>query len=156
MQISSLVGCWCVCNETNALHLTNIVKSNDSDEWFWVSSFSFSKLLQHLRRISGSKQWQLPHCPVTSIIVSWWTVVLTVHKSFLYNTKQIIQQINTSTLQNSLLVTQIPIVQSQKFSAFIESAHHVVVGSRSKSNDQWCTDWVNERITDHIQSKFRK
>lgn len=73
-------------NETDALDLANIVKSNDSDETIWVCLHSLSKLLQHLSRVCATKHGQLPHGPVASIIVSWGPVVLTVHKPFLYNT----------------------------------------------------------------------
>lgn len=66
----NLVAWWLVGNETDALNLTNTVKSNDTDEAVGVESPGLSKLLQNLRRISAAIHRQLPHGPVPSIIVS--------------------------------------------------------------------------------------
>ena len=59
-----------VGDEADALHLANVVESDDTDEAVGVCSLSLLKLLQHLRSISATKHRQLPHGPVASIIVS--------------------------------------------------------------------------------------
>jgi hypothetical protein len=68
---SNLVGFRSVCNETDALNLTNIVESDDADKSTRVSLNNFIELLQYLRSVGGAKHGKLPHCPVPSIIVSW-------------------------------------------------------------------------------------
>ena len=60
-----------VSNETDALHLTLVVESNDSDIGLGVLLLDLLNLPQHLRGIGASKHGKLPHHPVASIIVPW-------------------------------------------------------------------------------------
>ncbi len=60
-----------VGDEADALHLTNVVESDDPDVCGWVGLLALVHLLQHLGRVGAPEHRQLPHHPVTSIIVSW-------------------------------------------------------------------------------------
>jgi hypothetical protein len=53
-----------------------------------------------LRSVGGAKHGKLPHCPVPSIIVSRWAVVLTVHKSFLQLIRNRNNQVNNQHLKD--------------------------------------------------------
>ena len=66
LEVWGLVG-----DEADALHLANVVESDDTDEAVGVCSLSLLKLLQHLRSISATKHRMLPYGLVGSIIVSW-------------------------------------------------------------------------------------
>ncbi|KAL0920202.1 hypothetical protein M5K25_009322 [Dendrobium thyrsiflorum] len=57
-------------NETDALHLTYIIKSDNSNKSIRIFLFALVHLLCHLNCICTSEHRQLPHCPVPSIIVS--------------------------------------------------------------------------------------
>ncbi|KAG5614360.1 hypothetical protein H5410_014184 [Solanum commersonii] len=64
VKIRWLRAFWLVGNETDTLHLTHIVESNDSDPCLWVCVLSLLNLSQHLGGISAPKHGQLPHGPV--------------------------------------------------------------------------------------------
>lgn len=84
--VLSILEAWgLVCNETDALHLTPVVESDDSDEGGGVFLLALFNLLQHLSSVGASEHGELPHGPVASIVVSWGPMVLTVHKSVLYH-----------------------------------------------------------------------
>ncbi|KAG5623597.1 hypothetical protein H5410_008815 [Solanum commersonii] len=69
--MENLVAFGLVSNETDTLHLTNVVESNDTDPGLWVSLLCFLHLSQDLGCISAPKHGQLPHGPVSTIVVSW-------------------------------------------------------------------------------------
>lgn len=69
--IGNLDAWWLGSKETDALHLTLVVKSDNSDECIWVFLKDLPNLLQNLGCICAPKHGQLPHCPVASIVVSW-------------------------------------------------------------------------------------
>ena len=94
-ELSTGEAWWFVGDETDALNLTVVVKSDDPDESVRVLRFAFLDFLQHLSRVSASEQGKLPHCPVTSIIVSGCASVLTVHKSMLYKHESTIHNKNS-------------------------------------------------------------
>ncbi|KVH80023.1 hypothetical protein Ccrd_025501, partial [Cynara cardunculus var. scolymus] len=48
----------------------DIIETDDTDKGIWVLLLAFVKLLQHLSRIGAPKHWQLPHGPVSSVILS--------------------------------------------------------------------------------------
>ena len=85
-QSRNLVSCGLVGNETDALHLTKLVESDDTDEGAGVSLLALLELTNDLGGISAPEHGQLPHCPVASVVVSWGPVVLTVHESVLQGT----------------------------------------------------------------------
>lgn len=72
-------------NEANALDLADVVKANDSIEGIWVLLLTLTNLFQNLDGVCAPKHGQLPHCPVSTIVVSRRTVVLTVDKPNLPN-----------------------------------------------------------------------
>ena len=89
-KLSTGEAWWLVGDETDALDLTVVVESDDPDEGVRVLRFALLDFLQHLSRVSASEQGKLPHCPVTSIVVSGGASVLTVNKSVLqleFNTR---------------------------------------------------------------------
>uniref|UniRef100_A0A3Q7F7Y6 Uncharacterized protein n=1 Tax=Solanum lycopersicum TaxID=4081 RepID=A0A3Q7F7Y6_SOLLC len=57
-----------VSDETDALHLTNIVESDDTDPCLRVSLLCLLHLSQDLGCISAPKHGQLPHGPVSAIV----------------------------------------------------------------------------------------
>lgn len=67
---NELVACRLVGDETDALNLTDIVESDDTDESIWVSLLGLLELLQHLGRVGASEHGQLPHGPVAAVVVS--------------------------------------------------------------------------------------
>lgn len=71
-------------NETDALHLAGVVKSDDADECIGVSRLALAKLFQHLGRVVAPKHRELPHHPVPPIVVPRRTVVLPVNKRVLH------------------------------------------------------------------------
>ena len=75
----SLVTSRLVGNETNALHLTNIVESNNPDKGIVASFDGLIELIQDLDCISASEHRQLPHCPVPPVVVPRRPVVHTVY-----------------------------------------------------------------------------
>lgn len=75
-----------VGNETDALHLAGVVKSDDTDECGGVSFLALFKLFQHLGSVAASKHRELPHDPVAAIVVPRRGVVLTVNERVLHNT----------------------------------------------------------------------
>ena len=89
-ELSTGEAWWLVGDETDALDLTVVVESDDPDEGVRVLRFALLDFLQHLSRVSASEQGKLPHCPVTSIVVSGGASVLTVNKPVLqleFNTR---------------------------------------------------------------------
>ena len=60
---------WLVGDEADALHLADIVESDDADEGVWVSLLGLLELSHHLGRVGGSVHGQLPHCPVPPVVV---------------------------------------------------------------------------------------
>ena len=73
-----------VGDETDDLHLTVVVESDDSDEGILVLGGGLIELLEDLDWVSAPEHGQLPHCPVPSVIVSWGSVVLTVRERILH------------------------------------------------------------------------
>jgi hypothetical protein len=59
-----------VDDERHALSLLDVVKTKNTDESVGVSLLSFTDFSQNLVRIGASEHGKLPHCPVTTIIVS--------------------------------------------------------------------------------------
>ena len=89
-KLSTGEAWWLVGDETDALDLTVVVESNDSNKGVRVLRLALLHFLQHLSRVSASKQRKLPHCPITAIVVSRCASMLTVHKSVLqlkFNTR---------------------------------------------------------------------
>lgn len=80
----NLVSSRLVCNETNALHLANIVESNNPNKCIGVFLDTSVQLVQHLNGVCAPEHGQLPHHPVSSVIVPRWSVILTVHESMLH------------------------------------------------------------------------
>lgn len=79
-----LVASRLVGNETDALHLAGVVKSDDTDECAGVSFLALLKLFQHLGRVAAPKHRELPHHPVATVVVPWRFVVLTVNERLLH------------------------------------------------------------------------
>ena len=68
-QNRNLVACGLVGNETDALHLANIVESYDTDEAVGVCLLGLFQLRHDLGGVSAPEHGQLPHCPVAPIVV---------------------------------------------------------------------------------------
>jgi len=60
---------WAVDQERGALHLSDIVESDQSDVGIWESRGAGLDLSEHLGSVLASEHWQLPHGPVTVIVV---------------------------------------------------------------------------------------
>ena len=89
-KLSTGEAWWLVGDETDALDLTVVVESNDSNKGVRVLRLALLHFLQHLSRVSASEQRKFPHCPVTSVVVSGCVSVFTVYKSmfqFEFNTR---------------------------------------------------------------------
>ncbi|OIE61448.1 hypothetical protein A7L73_18960 [Acinetobacter baumannii] len=63
--------------------MTLVVEADDSDESGGVSLLALLKLLQHLGRVGAPEHGQLPHGPVSPIVVPRGVVVLTVDEALL-------------------------------------------------------------------------
>ena len=87
-----------MCDETDTLHLTNVVESDDTDPRLWVLLLALVEFLQHLSGVSAPEHGQLPHCPVSAIVVSGGAMVLTVDETVL---QIITNRINKGILINS-------------------------------------------------------
>ena len=90
-KLSTGEAWWLVGDETDALDLTVVVESDDSNESVRIFLLALLHFLQYLSRVSASEQRKFPHCPVTSVIVSGCVSVFTVYKSMLYTHENIIQ-----------------------------------------------------------------
>lgn len=64
--------------EAHALNLLDVIESQDSNVGVRVVALAFSNLSHNLAGVGGAEHWKLPHGPVTSIVVSRHTRVLTV------------------------------------------------------------------------------
>ena len=80
MATGSLLG-WLVGDEADALHLADVVESDDPDEGVAVLGLAGVELLHDLDGVGASEHGQLPHRPVPAVVVPWGPVVLTVHES---------------------------------------------------------------------------
>lgn len=56
--------------EASALHLLDVVESNQADVGIGESLSAAADLLQHLRAISAAEHGQLPHRPVAVVVVA--------------------------------------------------------------------------------------
>ncbi|KAL4368206.1 hypothetical protein GQ457_05G005640 [Hibiscus cannabinus] len=68
-NMNSLVAFGLVGDETDALHLTDVVESDDSNEGVGVFLLALFQLRQHLRRVGAPEHGELPHGPVASVVV---------------------------------------------------------------------------------------
>lgn len=59
------------------LHLLHVVETQDADVAAWEGLLALLNLHQDLRGILASEHGQLPHGPVTTIVVAWAGVILT-------------------------------------------------------------------------------
>lgn len=79
----NLVALGFVGNETDALDLALIIEPDDPNEGARVSLLGLLYFVHDLDRVSAPVHRQLPHCPVTTILVPRRPVVLTVYKCML-------------------------------------------------------------------------
>lgn len=79
---------WLVGEEADALHLTEVVESDDPDERVGVLQLARVELLHDLDRVGASEHGQPPHRPVAPVVVPWGPVVLAVHEAHLKYQKQ--------------------------------------------------------------------
>eukprot|EP01018_Ginkgo_biloba_P027184 Gb_00391 [translate_table: standard] len=86
-----------VDDETDALDLADVVEANDADEGFGVGLGALLDLGCHLAGVCAPEHWQLPHHPVSPVVVSGAPVVRSRHVSVLIELKaghpSIVQQI---------------------------------------------------------------
>lgn len=80
----SLFGRRLVGNETDALHLADVVESDDTDVRVGVCLLGFLDLSQHLSAVGAPVHGELPHGPVATVVVPGGPVVLTVNPSILH------------------------------------------------------------------------
>ena len=60
---------WAVDQEERALHLLDVIESDQTDVGIWESLGAVLDLSNNLSSISASKHWQLPHGPVSVVKV---------------------------------------------------------------------------------------
>ena len=77
-----LFGRRLVGNETDALDLTVVVESDDTDVSVRVRFLGFLDLGQDLSCVGAPEHGELPHGPVATVVVSGGSVVLTVNVCF--------------------------------------------------------------------------
>lgn len=80
--------------ESHALHLFDVVKSQATNVSIWVCIFALVNFIKNLGGIIATKHRQLPQCPVPPVIVAWHPTVFSVHKSLLHWNKQTNKQTN--------------------------------------------------------------
>lgn len=68
--------------------MANVVESDDPDEGLGVSLLGLFELSNNLGRVGASEHGELPHCPVTSVIVPGGIAVLTVDETVLHHIHQ--------------------------------------------------------------------
>lgn len=74
--------------ESHALDLFDVVKSQATNVSIWVCIFALVNFIKNLGGIIATKHRQLPQCPVPPIIVAWHPTVFPVHKPLLHSNKQ--------------------------------------------------------------------
>ncbi|PHU26957.1 hypothetical protein BC332_05289 [Capsicum chinense] len=67
--MENLVAFRLVGDEADALHLTNVVESDDTDPGLWVSLLCLRDFIQDLGSISAPEHGEFPHSPVPAIVV---------------------------------------------------------------------------------------
>ena len=67
--LSLLGGGWAVDQEERALHLLDVVESDQTDVGIWESLGAVLDLSNNLSSVSASEHWQLPHGPVSVVKV---------------------------------------------------------------------------------------
>ena len=67
--LSLRTGGWAVNQEKRALHLLDVVESNQADVGLWESLGAVLDLSNNLSSVSASEHWQLPHGPVSVVEV---------------------------------------------------------------------------------------
>lgn len=61
---------WSVDQESTHLHLADGIEGNQSDVGIWESLGALLHLSKNLGSISASEHWELPHGPVSVVLVS--------------------------------------------------------------------------------------
>lgn len=62
--------------EGHALNLVLIVECQAADISIGVCGLALMNLVQDLRGIGAAEHWQLPQCPIPSVVVAWNLAVL--------------------------------------------------------------------------------
>ena len=68
---------WPEGNEADALHLAQVVEADDADIGVRVLLLDLLHLVEHLCGVGAPEHRQLPHCPVSTVVVPGRAVVLT-------------------------------------------------------------------------------
>lgn len=70
-------------DEGHALALMDVVKGQTANVGIWVSLLALIDLTQDLGWIRASKHWQLPQCPISTVVITRHLVVATMNMAHL-------------------------------------------------------------------------